>query len=73
MNKEEKALSDAYDRSELATEKPTKAFMHMLALAGGNTFRKDKRINIRPAITISPESNAKPPKKESPNRPLSPA
>lgn len=47
MNKEEKALSDAYDRSELATEKPTKAFLHMLALAGGNTFRKDKRINIR--------------------------
>lgn len=47
MTKDEKALSDAYDRGELSTEQPTESFLHMLALAGENTFRKDKRINIR--------------------------
>jgi predicted DNA binding CopG/RHH family protein len=31
----------------LALETPTKEFMSLLAEAGGNTFKKDKRINIR--------------------------
>ena len=47
MNKEEKVLSDAYDRGELKVEKPSSALIAMLAKAGKNTFKKDKRINIR--------------------------
>ena len=47
MTKDEKALSDPFDNGELAIEESTEAFLHMLALAGENTFRKDKRINIR--------------------------
>jgi predicted DNA binding CopG/RHH family protein len=47
MNKEEKILSDAYDRGELKLEKPSKGLLKMLAEAGENTFKKDKRINIR--------------------------
>ncbi len=47
MNKEEKMLSDAYDRGELKVEKPSSDLIAMLAMAGENTFRKDKRINIR--------------------------
>ena len=47
MNKEEKILSDAYDRGELKLEKPSKDLLEMLAEAGENTFKKDKRINIR--------------------------
>lgn len=47
MTKDEKNISDAYDSGKLATEEPTGEFLHMLAIAGENTFRKDKRINIR--------------------------
>lgn len=47
MNKEEKILADAYDRGELQLENPTEDFLQMLAAAGENTFKKDKRINIR--------------------------
>jgi predicted DNA binding CopG/RHH family protein len=47
MNKEEKILSDAYDRGELKLEPPSNDLLKMLAEAGENTFKKDKRINIR--------------------------
>ncbi|MBG7608390.1 MAG: hypothetical protein IZT59_10225 [Verrucomicrobia bacterium] len=47
MSKEEKAISKAYDEGEMAVETPTKEFLSVLAEAGGNTFKKDKRINIR--------------------------
>lgn len=49
MNKknEEKHLADAYDRGELELEKPSGELLDMLASAGENTFKKDKRINIR--------------------------
>ncbi len=47
MNKEEKELSQAYDRGELKLESPSGELLDMLAGAGENTFKKDKRINIR--------------------------
>jgi predicted DNA binding CopG/RHH family protein len=47
MNKEEKELSQAYDRGELKLENPSNEMLDMLANAGENTFKKDKRINIR--------------------------
>jgi len=47
MNKEEKILSDAYDRGKLKLEDPSDDLLQMLAEAGENTFRKDKRINVR--------------------------
>ena len=47
MNKEEKTLADAYDRGELQLENPSDELLQLLAEAGENTFKKDKRINIR--------------------------
>ena len=47
MNKEEKILSDAYDNRKLKLEDPSDELLQMLAAAGENTFRKDKRINVR--------------------------
>jgi predicted DNA binding CopG/RHH family protein len=47
MNKEEKTLADAYDRGELQLENPSDDLLQLLAEAGENTFKKDKRINIR--------------------------
>ena len=46
-NKEEKHLTDAYDRGALKLEDPSSELLNMLASAGENTFKKDKRINIR--------------------------
>jgi predicted DNA binding CopG/RHH family protein len=47
MNEEEKNLSDSYNRGRLKLEDPSQELLQMLADAGENTFRKDKRINIR--------------------------
>ena len=48
MNKkEEKQFTDAYDRGALKLEKPSGELLDLLASAGENTFKKDKRINIR--------------------------
>lgn len=47
MNKEEKELSEAYDRGELKLKTPSSDLLDKLASAGENTFKKDKRINIR--------------------------
>ena len=47
MDKEEKYLSDAYDRGDLKLIDPSDEFLQLLAQAGENTFKKDKRINIR--------------------------
>ena len=47
MNKEEKNLADAYDRGILQLETPSENLLQLLAEAGENTFKKDKRINIR--------------------------
>jgi len=47
MDKEEKALNDAYDSGKMKLETPTDELLEMLRNAGDNTFKKDKRINIR--------------------------
>jgi len=47
MDKEEKLISDAYDVGDLRLENPSSELLEMLAEAGENTFKKDKRINIR--------------------------
>ncbi len=47
MDKEEKLISDAYDLDELNLENPSSELLQKLAEAGENTFKKDKRINIR--------------------------
>jgi predicted DNA binding CopG/RHH family protein len=46
-NKEEKLLADAYDDGTLQVESPSDDLLQLLAEAGENTFKKDKRINIR--------------------------
>ena len=47
MNKEEKVLSEAYNKGDLKLEIPSSELLDMLKSAGENTFKKDKRINIR--------------------------
>jgi predicted DNA binding CopG/RHH family protein len=47
MNEEEKYLSESYDRGRLKLENPSNELLQLLADAGENTFKKDKRINIR--------------------------
>jgi predicted DNA binding CopG/RHH family protein len=48
MNKsEEKEIIEAYESGEAVLEKPSKELLAQLAIAGENTFKKDKRINIR--------------------------
>jgi predicted DNA binding CopG/RHH family protein len=47
MDKEEKLISDAYDLDELSLENPSSELLQKLVEAGENTFKKDKRINIR--------------------------
>ncbi len=44
---EEKLITEAYDRGELKLEEPSTDLMRKLAGASENTFKKDKRINIR--------------------------
>lgn len=46
-NKEEKLISDAYDRGDLKLNKPSAELLRKLSEASENTFKKDKRINIR--------------------------
>jgi predicted DNA binding CopG/RHH family protein len=47
MDNEEKELSEAYESGKMKLEKPSDELLDMLARAGENTFKKDKRINIR--------------------------
>jgi len=47
MTEQEKAWSEAYDRGEVEISEPDSDLLKTLASAGENTFRKDKRINIR--------------------------
>lgn len=48
MNKsEEKEIIEAYESGEAVLETPSKELLAQLAIAGENTFKKDKRINIR--------------------------
>jgi predicted DNA binding CopG/RHH family protein len=45
--KEDKLLEDAYAKGNLKLETPTTELLALLSSAGENTFKKDKRINIR--------------------------
>lgn len=47
MDAEEQIISDAYDNGVLNVKDPDSELRSLLKKAGENTFRKDKRINIR--------------------------
>ncbi|MCC5845570.1 MAG: antitoxin [Verrucomicrobia bacterium] len=47
MDSEEQMISDAFDRGEVQLADPDPELLALLREAGENTFRKDKRINIR--------------------------
>ena len=47
MDTDEQIFSDAYDRGDLNLKDPDTELLSLLRKAGENTFRKDKRINIR--------------------------
>ena len=47
MDKEEKELSAAYHAGKIPLEAPSRELLDRLALAGENTFKKDKLINLR--------------------------
>lgn len=47
MDAEEQMISDAFDRGEVRLTDPDPELFSLLREAGENTFRKDKRINIR--------------------------
>lgn len=44
---EEKEILEALESGEIKLERPSKTLLADLAKAGENTFKKDKRINIR--------------------------
>jgi len=44
---EEQEILRAYEQGKMRVRKPPKALMSKLATAAENTFKKDKRINIR--------------------------
>ena len=45
--KEERAIRDAYKAGEMKLEEPSSELLRQLKEAAENTFKKDKRINIR--------------------------
>ncbi|MDF3130866.1 hypothetical protein P0Y35_16765 [Kiritimatiellaeota bacterium B1221] len=47
MDTDEQIFSDAYDQGDLKLNDPDTELLSLLRKAGENTFRKDKRINIR--------------------------
>jgi predicted DNA binding CopG/RHH family protein len=47
LSKEEKEIESLYERNTLELRKPDKALLHQLKAAAQNTFKKDRRINIR--------------------------
>jgi predicted DNA binding CopG/RHH family protein len=47
LSKEEKEIEALYDRGAFELRKPDKALLKQLKTAAENTFKKDKRINIR--------------------------
>jgi predicted DNA binding CopG/RHH family protein len=47
LNKEEKAILDAYDKGELKPSTPTKRELDKIKSMAENTFRKDRRVTIR--------------------------
>ena len=47
LNKEEKAILDAYDKGKIKTSKPSKKEKEKIKSMAKNTFRKDRRVTIR--------------------------
>jgi len=47
LNKEEKAIEESLAKGEISLRKPDKALLEQLKSTAENTFRKDRRINIR--------------------------
>jgi predicted DNA binding CopG/RHH family protein len=47
LSKEEKELESLYESNALELRKLDKALLHQLKAAAENTFKKDRRINIR--------------------------
>lgn len=45
--REEKEILQSLERGEIELKRPSKELLADLAEAGANTFKKDKRINIR--------------------------
>ena len=47
MDEEEIEIIEAYETGTITPQKPSADLLRQLAKAGENTFKKDKRINIR--------------------------
>jgi len=47
LDPEEAEILEAYESGKMIPEKPSKALLSDLSKAAENTFKKDKRINIR--------------------------
>ncbi len=47
LNNEEKEIETLFERDEIVLSKPDKKLLGQLHSAAENTFRKDRRINIR--------------------------
>lgn len=47
LTKEEKEIEALYERNAFELRKPDKALLRQLKGAADNTFKKDRRINIR--------------------------
>lgn len=47
MSDEEQQIIEAYEKGNAKLRKPSKEIIEQLAQAGENSFKKDKRINIR--------------------------
>ncbi len=44
---EEKEIADALERGDIELEKPSRKLLSDLKRASENTFKKDRRINVR--------------------------
>jgi predicted DNA binding CopG/RHH family protein len=47
LNKEEQEIEALFEHDQISLSKPSKKLLSKLHSAAGNTFRKDRRINIR--------------------------
>jgi len=47
MNEEENEIIESYENGKATLRSPSSDLLKQLAQAGENTFKKDKRINIR--------------------------
>lgn len=47
LDQEEKKILEAYESGKMNPQKPSKALLSDLSKAAKNTFKKDKRINVR--------------------------